>query len=245
MPALQKARESAMQTACINNLKQLGIGQAMYAGDFRGFLPWANNMHGASTDDDQRKTGWDNRLLIYVGGSPLDLDVAPDVNRPLKIYQCAADLIANHQAPPANASYHNNPRPRNAQSYAVIGNDVFSKTDLTQNNYSKKYARLDCSNVIVRDRNTNQDVAKPSPSKTMRFVEQHAHRVQGQGAYTSWNTVTAVSTNMNWWSYHGGANTMKSSVLFFDGRAITLNIPAFSFRDFYKNYYSDVKGGQY
>ena len=33
LPALQQARERAMATACINNLKQLGTMSSMYMGD--------------------------------------------------------------------------------------------------------------------------------------------------------------------------------------------------------------------
>jgi prepilin-type N-terminal cleavage/methylation domain-containing protein len=37
LPALAKAKSKAKQTACINNLKQIGIGNALYINDFRGY----------------------------------------------------------------------------------------------------------------------------------------------------------------------------------------------------------------
>ncbi len=40
LPALSKAREKARQTACLNNLKQFGIGVVMYASDYDDCLPW-------------------------------------------------------------------------------------------------------------------------------------------------------------------------------------------------------------
>src|SRR2546427_488566 len=39
LPALSHAKQKAKSIACMNNLKQLQIGSAMYAGDHRGFLP--------------------------------------------------------------------------------------------------------------------------------------------------------------------------------------------------------------
>ena len=39
LPALQSARQSAKDSQCLNNLKQIGIGVTMYAGDYKGFVP--------------------------------------------------------------------------------------------------------------------------------------------------------------------------------------------------------------
>src|ERR1043166_2530858 len=42
MPALQKARAQAKRSACMGNLRQLGLGILMYAGDNNGRMPPAN-----------------------------------------------------------------------------------------------------------------------------------------------------------------------------------------------------------
>jgi prepilin-type N-terminal cleavage/methylation domain-containing protein/prepilin-type processing-associated H-X9-DG protein len=39
LPALTKARERAKRTACLSNLRQLGLAANMYANDFDGYLP--------------------------------------------------------------------------------------------------------------------------------------------------------------------------------------------------------------
>jgi len=38
-PVFAQAREKGRQTACLSNLKQIGVGVAMYAQDYEGFLP--------------------------------------------------------------------------------------------------------------------------------------------------------------------------------------------------------------
>jgi len=39
LPALNRARDKARNTQCLGNLKQMGSGSLMYAGDYRDFLP--------------------------------------------------------------------------------------------------------------------------------------------------------------------------------------------------------------
>jgi len=41
LPALSAAKKRALFTACTNNLKQMGLGTVMYAGDFQDMLPTA------------------------------------------------------------------------------------------------------------------------------------------------------------------------------------------------------------
>lgn len=50
LPALSKAKEKATRTACINNLRQLGLAMAMYTHDNNDMMPWCqwNNNYGPS-----------------------------------------------------------------------------------------------------------------------------------------------------------------------------------------------------
>ncbi|MCD6219454.1 DUF1559 domain-containing protein [Candidatus Calescamantes bacterium] len=56
LPALQKAREKARQTVCMNNMKQIAFALMMYADDYDGYMPpyssgkidghyWTNRLH--------------------------------------------------------------------------------------------------------------------------------------------------------------------------------------------------------
>ena len=50
LPALAKAKEKAHRTACINNLRQLGLAMTMYTSDNNDFMPWCQwyNFYGPS-----------------------------------------------------------------------------------------------------------------------------------------------------------------------------------------------------
>ncbi len=48
LPALSKAREKARTASCMNNLKQLGLGVALYMDDYYGWTPPACDMNKGS-----------------------------------------------------------------------------------------------------------------------------------------------------------------------------------------------------
>ena len=45
LPALARARSKAKDTQCLNNLRQLGIADAMYLGDFNQNLPYTSDQN--------------------------------------------------------------------------------------------------------------------------------------------------------------------------------------------------------
>src|SRR5215831_3878039 len=40
LPALARAKSKGRQTACLSNMRQIGLGTVMYAGDYNDFLPY-------------------------------------------------------------------------------------------------------------------------------------------------------------------------------------------------------------
>lgn len=72
MPALNKAREKAWQTDCVNNHKQLGMAFMLYANDFRGCFPsYTDGAAGAG-----KPNGW-----LYYDGFPVPTAGNFDVTR--------------------------------------------------------------------------------------------------------------------------------------------------------------------
>ncbi len=59
LPSLNKARERAKSTHCINNLKQLGLAVGLYSNDFDGWMT-----HGGPNVN----TSYATRLTQYLGG---------------------------------------------------------------------------------------------------------------------------------------------------------------------------------
>ena len=63
MPALQKAKEVAKFTLCMNNLKQIGLGSNMYAMDYNylphdGNMMWSGGQWNYFLYDDAAYSGW-------------------------------------------------------------------------------------------------------------------------------------------------------------------------------------------
>ncbi|MGH7952672.1 MAG: prepilin-type N-terminal cleavage/methylation domain-containing protein [Limisphaerales bacterium] len=76
LPALAKAKVKAQTISCLNNLKQLGLADIMYAGDFNGFL--APNPDGAGSppygESDQRPAWVAGQMSLGNGSDNTNTD---------------------------------------------------------------------------------------------------------------------------------------------------------------------------
>lgn len=63
LPALNKAKASAQSTACVNNLKQLGMASIMYQNDYSDYLPPYYLKGGSGTYGN-----WATAIYLYLGG---------------------------------------------------------------------------------------------------------------------------------------------------------------------------------
>ena len=62
MPALGRAREQGRKTYCLNNLKQLGLGYALYADDYDEYYPPS----AATSAQDRNNDCWDELIFKYI-----------------------------------------------------------------------------------------------------------------------------------------------------------------------------------
>ena len=66
LPALSKAKSSAVQTQCLSNLKQLNLAMTLYCADFSDKTPSANSVK--STRGDEDLWWWDKELVKPYAG---------------------------------------------------------------------------------------------------------------------------------------------------------------------------------
>ena len=67
LPAISLVRDSARTVVCANNLRQIGLGFALYGNDFEGQYPgWQTNAPGRWNDPSHYGI-WSARIMPYIG----------------------------------------------------------------------------------------------------------------------------------------------------------------------------------
>jgi prepilin-type N-terminal cleavage/methylation domain-containing protein/prepilin-type processing-associated H-X9-DG protein len=101
LPALSRAREAANQTACMSNMRQIGLAYMMYANDNKSWLPASARGGGPNFEHDfiqfQNNRDLDRSALgKYLGkisdaGSTNQLIGIENRTFPIKIFRCPSD----------------------------------------------------------------------------------------------------------------------------------------------------------
>ncbi len=68
LPSLARAKEKARQTACLSNMKQIGIAVVMYADDHKGFLPYG---YDYTWPGQQLLYWWQDLCRPYIKSEPV------------------------------------------------------------------------------------------------------------------------------------------------------------------------------
>jgi prepilin-type N-terminal cleavage/methylation domain-containing protein len=107
LPALAKARDKALTTNCLSNLKQWGLANVMYSGDYRDGIPTdgmdKSGQYPGSSGASRDPNAWFNLLPEFMAQKPLsnytanagstakyNSTVVPFPGGPFKIWECPA-----------------------------------------------------------------------------------------------------------------------------------------------------------
>jgi len=82
LPALNKARDTAKSSKCLNNLKQMGVAISTYSTDFDDFLTWAASWNADNVY---------NEMLPYLGRGKLSNTDASTISRESQIFICESE----------------------------------------------------------------------------------------------------------------------------------------------------------
>jgi prepilin-type N-terminal cleavage/methylation domain-containing protein len=101
LPALNKARDRAKQISCVSKLKQIGIAETIYSGDYQGYITVPISLGGSENCRSAHFSRYNSdyaylskpTLLIfggYLGGQKRDVLAAKDV---APFFKCPSDNI--------------------------------------------------------------------------------------------------------------------------------------------------------
>jgi prepilin-type N-terminal cleavage/methylation domain-containing protein/prepilin-type processing-associated H-X9-DG protein len=190
LPALASAKERAKRAQCVNNLKQVGVGIQMYAGDNNSTYPllkWAPSgsvwypyemARFTSPSDSGLEMGWENLGLLYATG------LLPNAG----IFYCASN--PKNPSDNFNVDYYQNAVHR--WPFGMFDNTDTNKYVRSGYSYFPQNKVLDAPTVIPGVPSAGS-VALPTvnPKET-------ASGNGGQGASTpvsSWNVTTGYKEN--------------------------------------------------
>jgi prepilin-type processing-associated H-X9-DG protein len=101
LPSLTKARAAAQLVACGSNMRQIGMGMQMYAGENRGAIPYAGFWD--SRAGTASVSTWDRLIDKYLGGKAPQYLVGygqyDTINGPTsKVYACPSDQLTRQNS---------------------------------------------------------------------------------------------------------------------------------------------------
>ena len=187
LPALAKAREKARQISCVSNMKQMMLGQAMYADDFEDHFTAVNYLcsyyilpNGSTWSGSNAYKLWQTMLYPYIGD--------------YKTYNCPTALSGKYEGQySGNANYGLNSYQNNAvranftyPSDCCVHADTASSSSLDGANGDNVYNFQYRNQISIHKRHNDQP--------TIGYGDGHA-------ASRPIASVPTRSTNSKFWHY--------------------------------------------
>ena len=173
LPALARAKGKAMSTACLNNLKQIGLASALYADDNDEALP--RSAHNGQS--------WVGSLQPYCSGTTLWR--CQRDNHPTRLYSYALNEFILPPSPTDPA----------AINYSLLTSVPIPSDTLLMGECHDRYVASDHFHFVE----ANDGDYSPSSFKTMVAVERHEDAanyvfVDGHVERLSWSKVQPLLT---------------------------------------------------
>jgi prepilin-type N-terminal cleavage/methylation domain-containing protein/prepilin-type processing-associated H-X9-DG protein len=182
LPALSRAKMSALGAACGNNVKQMSLGWLLYADDNDQLL-----MNNSSTVDTRTyRQSWVNNIQDWgtsvENTNPahvLSGKLAPYVNNNLRLYRCPADQTAAE----------NGPRLRSISMNSLVGNPL-----IATNRFNPTWMQF------------LKMTQFPGPAGFYVFVEEHPDTINDGYFMNRWDAIKWGNLPASW---HNGAANMS------------------------------------
>ncbi len=184
LPALQKARDKALQASCTSNLKQVGLAALMYADDFDGYFPYQIN--SSSVDP---WIFWPTQMADYVGD--------------WKSYVCPASPYKNQR----NLVYHGTTYPYRPNYGMTAGLWQAPRTQSEVKRPSEKYMLFDSNHpalgdvrAILTSNQCGQWSCRATVRTTHEWIVTHnnGNNITYIDGHVKWSAGNEVWSNYSW-----------------------------------------------
>jgi prepilin-type processing-associated H-X9-DG protein len=192
LPALSRAKQAALSTACLSNLKQLQLASLMYVGDHRDELVQNDsvlyvNDNGSPIGGDYAGVSWcPGDVRVQTNTVAIETGVLFPYNRSVGIYRCPADpgrvKLSNGKSMPRIRSYNLSIW---LNSQVADGSGAYSKlTEVRDPSISQCQTFVETHEDAIADA-TFGLLPEPDPDWGNRFLDVPAdrHNVGGNLAF--------------------------------------------------------------
>lgn len=231
LPALQRARDQALEASCTTQQRQMGLGFAMYGDEFDDWMIWAYDSDYANISPEPKvnnvnmnRVYWFNKLIdLYINDA--------------KMFHCPAESV-DYPYDDSTKTYHYK-RVGYGLNMNSLGLALEGKAHDSNNNVKKLHPHRRGEFQRFRNGNRLAMVVDTVPCGETRYANYTSNDGNNRSAFFDPRSAIApyTATSGTWnpaFLRHGG---MKRTVaLLLDGRAVSLDYEAMHYRrDEYMN----------